>query len=137
MGACGCGDFRGDLRFPGPGGDVYVIDLYHGCDYCGTPAGIVLHRFTPDEAVRWGVDQAETLDVTQDGVGVPVMDPEIMRRLMVKEAASEMKEAIDDVLNDVIRRGFRDASWKTQSEWAKARSRARAKRASTPGRTTT
>lgn len=49
MGACGCGDFRGDFRFPAPDGDIYVLDMYSGCRDCHTPAGIVVYRFTKDQ----------------------------------------------------------------------------------------
>lgn len=58
MGACGCGDFNGGLRFPGPKGIVYVLEIYRGCADCDAPAGIKLtrHRDVPDQRV-WFEDE--------------------------------------------------------------------------------
>jgi hypothetical protein len=32
MGACGCGDYNGTWRIPGPDGRWYVIGPYYGCN---------------------------------------------------------------------------------------------------------
>lgn len=127
MGECGCGNFSGDLTFPAPDGDVYVLDVYTGCADCGTPAGVILHRFTRKQAATWGVEGREPLPVSEEGTGVPVMDMEILRRLMAKEvpAASEWKAfkgcPLDDMCRDVIADGLRahfsDAAWKTYAQW--------------------
>jgi hypothetical protein len=35
------------------GGNVIIVDEYHGCDDCGTPLGLSLHIFSPKEAKEW------------------------------------------------------------------------------------
>lgn len=45
MGACGCGDYPGGKKFPGPKGVVYTLVVYPGCSDCDTPAGVVIHRW--------------------------------------------------------------------------------------------
>ncbi len=124
MGACGCGDFSGDLTFPAPDGDMYVLDLYHGCEDCDASAGVVLYRFTREEAGRWGIEKdRKPLDVPKDGIGIPVLDANVLRRLVAKEVNAGLAEYISDAIADGMRAHFRDASWKTYSGWKKERER--------------
>lgn len=130
MGACGCGDFSGDLVFPAPDGDVYVLDVYPGCADCDAPAGVVLHRFTREEAERWGVAGRKPLEIGQDGTGIPVMDASVLRRFLVKEVTDGLTEYAKEVVADGLRGHFRDAALKTYAGWEKQRQ----KRAAEPAR---
>lgn len=49
MGECGCGATSLDYKFAGPEGITYGIEIYSGCYYCDTPAGVVLHRYTQED----------------------------------------------------------------------------------------
>jgi hypothetical protein len=53
MGACGCSDYNGGLKFPGPDGVVYTIAVYPGCRDCDAPAGVILHRFVEERDIDW------------------------------------------------------------------------------------
>lgn len=57
MGECGCGATVLDYKFPGPEGIAYGIEIYSGCHYCHTPAGVVLHRYTAED--DWAQDFLE------------------------------------------------------------------------------
>ena len=123
MGACGCGDFSGDITFPAPDGEVYVLDVYPGCEDCETPAGVVLYRFTPDEAKRWGLEGAKPLKIGEEGTGIPVLDPDPLREMMTKEAASGVSELVAEIVADGLRNHFREAAMKTFEAWRKKRAR--------------
>lgn len=47
MGQCGCGEFVGGFRLPGPDGLTYFIRPYTGCEDCGAPPSVVIQRCTP------------------------------------------------------------------------------------------
>lgn len=55
MGACGCGDYQPFAKFDGPPGFVYTLSFYTGCDDCDTPAGLIVTRFSEEEAKDWDV----------------------------------------------------------------------------------
>lgn len=54
MGQCGCGDFTYNKAHK-VGGKILAQQIYYGCQYCDTPAGVVLHLMSPKEAKNWGV----------------------------------------------------------------------------------
>ncbi len=79
MGSCGCGDFSGGLRFPGPDGVVYVLEVYLGCDGCHTPAGVVIHRHLPTAEQRFWFEHEPSMPFTDWRgrlPGEPEYDPE-------------------------------------------------------------
>jgi hypothetical protein len=43
---------------PGPPGFVYAVQIYDGCEYCETPAAVILTRFTEDFAAQMMVREA-------------------------------------------------------------------------------
>lgn len=100
MGSCGCGDFAGKYRFPGPGDVVYVLETYPGCDYCDTPAGVVVHRFRDVDEERFWFESLPELpfrnhrgnptadDDTCSEFFQPVIHPEKVMERMVKLGAS-------------------------------------------------
>ncbi len=75
MGQCGCGDFHGDFKFKGPDGITYVLDVYPSCDYCNTPAGIILYAMGSDDCKIWGVDHIPEIEILDIGTCVAVIDP--------------------------------------------------------------
>lgn len=99
MGECGCGATDIMLQFPGPEGIKYGLEVYPSCHYCGTPAGIVLHRL--DSNAENGVEEggfffdrapeAEFLGYGPDSfewalseLSVPVVDPEGLAKALAK-----------------------------------------------------
>lgn len=44
MGQCGCGDYRPNVKFPGPDGSTYTLEIHDSCRYCETPFGVVITR---------------------------------------------------------------------------------------------
>jgi len=122
MGSCGCGDTRADFRFPAPGGDVYVLDIYDSCADCQTPAGIVLYRMTKRQAEFWDAKSAAPLDVTEEGVLVPLVDPAVLARLMGAWAKPVRDEYdADGLCADAVEAVFRDAVAETVETWRKRR----------------
>lgn len=126
MGECGCGDFVGDFKFPGPGKDIYVLDVYPGCRDCDTPAGIVIYRFTPKEAGEWGCERVEKLDISSIGTGIPVLDPNILKKKM-RAFAEPVKEEYDadGLVQDAVDDCFIESSRATFDEWLKEREKHR------------
>lgn len=54
MGQCGCGDFLPQFKIPGPGRSLYTLQVYMPCDYCQTPAGVIVSRLDgPEEIESW------------------------------------------------------------------------------------
>lgn len=73
MGECGCGATNLLAKFPGPDGVMYGLEVYPGCRYCGTPIGVVMHRFDP--SAKHGEDMEEFFfgvpDMPFQGYGNP------------------------------------------------------------------
>ena len=65
MGQCGCGDFYATHKLAGPAGTVYALDVYPGCESCGTPVAVLVYRFSEDEAKRWHVPSLRDLPFDQ------------------------------------------------------------------------
>ncbi len=101
MGACGCGDYSPDFKFKGPGDDWYVIQSYPGCDYCDTPAGVILYRFNPEDTALWSVEHLKEKKIPDGGFCIPIIHPE---KLKLK-CEEYLKGIADDMISDC----FRDA----------------------------
>jgi hypothetical protein len=110
MGACGCGDYQGEFKFKGPGNITYVMQIYESCDYCDTPAGVILYAFDPDEAKHLDVASLREEKITSDGIAIPVIHPKNLMQTIV--------ESIEACIEDGISGEFRSAVWKTRKEWA-------------------
>lgn len=98
MGACGCSDTDPDFKFPGPEGVTYAIQIYPSCHYCGTPAGVDIHRFNEEWAKDWLMDQVddapwltygEREDQTNAILGLPVLDPEHLSKSLAEVMEDE------------------------------------------------
>lgn len=119
MGACGCGDYHGGLKFPGPRGVVYTIEIYPGCSDCDAPAGVTLHRFVGKEDVEWH-DHDEpvpfynyTGNVTEKESGTysfPLLYPNAVRKQLYKllEGASIKTDGDEFSFKDYVEDGCRD-----------------------------
>lgn len=89
MGACGCGDYHGGLKFLGPRGVVYTIEIYPGCSDCSAPAGITLHRFADKEDIDWHEHdepvpfynyEGKVTDKGSATYSIPLLDPNAVRK---------------------------------------------------------
>lgn len=49
MGECGCGDYAGEYKFPGPEGVMYSVGIYPACPYCYLPRTVVVYRHKADD----------------------------------------------------------------------------------------
>lgn len=49
MGTCGCGDYAGDYKFPGPEGVMYSVGVQPSCHYCQVPRTLVVYRHKADD----------------------------------------------------------------------------------------
>lgn len=49
MGECGCGDYAGEYKFPGPEGVMYSVGIYPECPYCQAPRSLVVYRHSADD----------------------------------------------------------------------------------------
>jgi len=108
------------MRFPAPNGDVYILDTYEGCRECGTAAGVTLYRFTTAEAAEWCVDDASILPVDNMGTGVSVVDPRILKQMMLEWLAGYGGEYdAEGAIQDGIDECFLAAAMKTVGEWDK------------------
>lgn len=74
MGECGCAADTPLVQFPGPEGVTYSLEVYPGCHYCSTPAGVVVRRVDRSKAngVDVGEDHLEHVpEATFHGYGSP------------------------------------------------------------------
>ncbi len=115
MGQCGCGDYQGEFQFPGPGGSIYSLEVYPGCDYCDQGPGIVIHRHVSEDGkVNWGVREQFALPFREFGDGdgeaaVPILDLDAFRGA-VRDASDdldidrqgELKHELTRALSDVV-----------------------------------
>lgn len=120
MGACGCSEGVGDVRFPGPDGSIYTARVYPGCRDCETPAGVDIQRFDPslgpmfEEAFE--LPEADFGDATGYGIiGLPVLHPaklEEALRVAASGAAEEGEASAADLVDfveDATEEAFRAA----------------------------
>lgn len=119
MGACGCGDYAADFKLPGPDGIVYAIEVRTPCDYCSTPAGVVLHRFTATGAKEWGADKLPEFvfpksgdrDYEDSSRGLAVVDPSLLWAALVRAGGDALEEAL---LEDDAEAALREAVAETR-----------------------
>ena len=108
MGVCGCGDFYGDYKFPGPGDITYVLQIYPSCNICHRPAGVVLYKFNPENVKQWDVEEIPDLEISNIGTGIGVIDPNILKRHMGEIFKGWAAEMANDGVSE-----FRDAVFDT------------------------
>jgi hypothetical protein len=115
---CGCGDFAADYQLPGPDGVVYTLRMFRGCDNCRIPAGVVVGRFTAEEAPRWHADRLPALDLSGDCDErlLPVLDPEKLKKRMVQFAKANGTEYDPDgLVEDAVDHTFSEAVMETMN----------------------
>lgn len=61
MGQCGCGNFNGEFTLPAPNGGLYAFWRYRPCEYCDTPAGIVVCYVPHTEIDSWHANEIPQL----------------------------------------------------------------------------
>lgn len=111
MGACGCADYNGQWRLAGPKGLVYVVEVYDGCEYCETPAGVRFYRFGKESARDWNVRELPDLlanhGYSEDGdTGdaerlVGVVDGAALRDVLGEELLDDVGDATS-LLRDAV-----------------------------------
>ena len=108
MGECGCGNYQPRWRLPGPGGIVYTIETYRGCDYCQTPSGVVIYRHDAETAASWGDEGVDVLPFVPYSGGpsgqfaITVFDHERMRREIAAHFADADEEEMADQTGESI-----------------------------------
>jgi len=137
MGQCGCGDFNGTWRIPGPDGMWYVIGPYHGCNNgCSEPAGLFIDLMDAEELADWRrSDQLPVIGGPEHkNFGIPVLSLDHL----VKHLSAALEEAgfrppddydeIQDALKDMgLLDPVRSAMWDTEKDFDKEIARATGK----------
>lgn len=131
MGQCGCGDTSPNYKIAGHDGLIYTFQVYPGCRYCSTPAGIVISQYEPDDH-HWA-EYATPLpidpfnDNTRSGeICLPILCPDVLKKKMLawlKEAQEGLDEDdgydADGAIQDGIDECFIEAVTETFDEWRK------------------
>lgn len=108
MGECVCCAFNAILKFRGPRGITYVLDIYPSCSYCDTPLGIILYAFDKKACDDWDVDHVTEIEIDkEEGTCIPILHPEDMKKLMAKTFAGD--QDMIDICHDGVDDTFRDA----------------------------
>lgn len=82
---CGCSDFNGQWRIPGPDGKWYVIGLYHGCKDCSTPAGLSIDLMDEAELADWDAQDLPVIGgPDHPNFGIGVLDIDLFRVALFK-----------------------------------------------------
>lgn len=103
MGDCGCGDFQGDFKFKGPNNDWYVLQVYPPCDYCETPAGVIIYRMGKEDQELWRVDEIPEVKILDIGTAVWVLDAEKLKRNDVfEDMETDVHHAMLEAVNSAI-----------------------------------
>jgi hypothetical protein len=128
MGQCGCGDYNGTWRIPGPDGRWYVIGPYHGCNNgCNEPAGLFIDLFDADDMALWDADKLPVIGGPEhENFGIPVLD---VSRLIgpLAKVMEEMGftppdeyDSLRDALGDAdLPDAVREAMWETEQAFKK------------------
>lgn len=117
MGECGCAATSPEVRLPGPEGVQYGIEIYPGCSYCLTPAGVVVYRFDDDEAENWLMDVDEAEFNTYQGINGEWVRPVVGAEHLAAALADWLE---DDVVDERdIQQTLSDAVWRTADAWSR------------------
>ncbi len=114
---CGCGDFQGHMRFPGPRGVVYAIELKPACSNCGAPAGVLVHRFSAKLAKEWCVGDLPLAPFADDidgyAFGIPVVEPQLLADALEDEMGHADAEVVRDAANVALAKTW--AKWRAET----------------------
>ena len=104
MGQCGCGDFQGDFKFKGPGNKWYVLQVYPPCDYCETPAGVILYKFNKKDQELWRINEIPEVEIQDIGTAVWVVDVECLKKDPVfEDQETDIQHAFLKAVNKAIK----------------------------------
>lgn len=118
MGACGCIDNTEKLRFKGPKGITYVLEISQPCEDCEGPLGVILRQLDREAVEDEGADGYPEVEFRDFGecpeAAFPILFPEkLIRRLVptgraIAEMAldSGLQPLTDDEIADAIRDEF-------------------------------
>ena len=110
MGECGCTAYDAILRFKGPRGITYVLDIYPGCDECCSPVGVIIYAFDKKARKHWGSDDVPEIEIDRDeGTCIPIIHKEDLMKLTRK--IYEGDEEMGDICEEGIDACFRDAAF--------------------------
>lgn len=138
MGECGCGSNAPDFQFDGPDGVKYAVELYRGCNYCSTPVGIVIYRFTDPESIEMFLDGVPELPVinygTKDYPSVdgeatfPIVDAEQLLKSLKKHVTEAQDldpvASLEDLEENDVHYVLQEAIGETRQFWHRVRERA-------------
>lgn len=109
MGACGCGEGY-DFRLKAPRG-WYLINVYPGCDYCDTPAGVHIDFETRADFSSALPDYP--IDKDGLGAGLAIVSADSVKSALLAELTGAVVdgEAVDDLceFDDLHKRVFAHA----------------------------
>jgi hypothetical protein len=87
MGECGCGETR-PYKIVEIGGNVMVVEIYRGCEYCDTGLIVSLHLHTPESATDFDFVPEEKFEPGEYGTR---LDFPLLSGEDLAEAARQMK----------------------------------------------
>lgn len=104
---CGCGEFRPIVKMPAPDG-WYAIEIYSGCEGCGTDWTLTIAHIKPGGAGRVDRGDELTLEDTPEAVfdahmsewHQRILDTEILRKEFAKSVEGD--DETDDMTAEEI-----------------------------------
>lgn len=91
MGQCGCAEETPQVRFPGPEGFTYALEIYSSCHDCHTPAAVTVYRIADDseyaEMVLMDADPAPFVETPEvyESFSIPVVSAEHLKAALADE----------------------------------------------------
>ena len=119
MGECGCGNFYGDFKFPGPKGTTYSLSLYRPCRDCNTPAGIIITKHTDKDDIFdiKGIPHLKFNEYKE--ACIPVFSPKKFKEEMISIFKGAWEgESIDEYAAEVIAEDFNMDRILFPKEWS-------------------
>lgn len=118
--SCGCGDFNPSLKFKGPNGQVYALELFNGCEDCGTSVGVIVYCLEEAAAVARQLHELPDLQFSTGGTEyteamVKVLDAELLGKKLL-ELVEEYEVDDPTVVPELVEEGLRDALCDSQAK---------------------
>jgi hypothetical protein len=119
-GQCGCGDFDGLVRFAGPDGTTYVLEVYPGYEGCDTGVMVTIYKMDESEAISWRVEDIPEwrFEDRPAWLNVRVVDHELLKAKLDAFHEAHLEEYdIDGFIHDAVPEALRDACGETVDKW--------------------
>ena len=122
MGQCGCGDETPNVRFPGPEGVTYALEIYSSCHYCHTPAAVTVYRIADDseyaEMMLEDAPEAAFVETPEvyGSFSITVLSAEHLKAALADEEMTGDPDAARIDLG-TLAYALPDAVWRTLAEW--------------------